>query len=97
MGYSTFYGVMEGKSADEAFATAIANDPAGTIAEKSSFILLKAPAGIEPRQFVFQLLADDDPRVCGRPAMVVGCVEVAENKFLFFYKDFWESEQSDGT
>lgn len=60
----------------------------GTIAEKSSFVVISVPAGKDPLQYANKLLDDGDPRVDDKwgPA---GCVKLREGVWYFFG---WASE-----
>jgi hypothetical protein len=91
MGGTTFTTRAKGKSAREAFDAAVSHAQfmhghggySGTIAEKSSFVVIGLPMGQDPKAFVEHLLEDDDPRVSDKwgPA---GCIKVAEDAYLFF-------------
>lgn len=96
MGAATFYQKARGKTAQEAFSQAVRDAKhayghagyTGTIAEKGSFVMIKAPAGVKAYAYAQQLVDDGDPRVDDQwgPA---GCIELAPGEYLFFG---WASE-----
>lgn len=55
----------------------------GTIAEKSSFVMIDVPEGTDPTSFINKLINDDDPRISDKwgPA---GCCKVGPEEYLFF-------------
>lgn len=91
MGADTFWVREKATSAKEAFKQAV--DDAryenghggytGTIAEKSSFVMIPVPAGTSPLEHARKLLDEDDGRISDKwgPA---GCVAVGEGEYLFF-------------
>lgn len=91
MGAAEFAVRVRGKTANEAFISVVENAQwqyghggyTGTIAEKSSFVLLHPPGGENPRTFAERLLREDDPRVSDKwgPA---GCVKTGPEEWLFF-------------
>jgi hypothetical protein len=91
MGATTFGCVSKGQSARAAFESAReaaqwrhGNEGyTGTVAEKSSFVLIAVPEGMEPLNYADQLLDEGDPRVDDKwgPA---GCVRVGEDHYYFF-------------
>jgi hypothetical protein len=74
MGGTAFTTRAKGKSAREAFDAAVSHAQfmhghggySGTIAEKSSFVVIGLPMGQDPKAFVEHLLEDDDPRVADK-------------------------------
>lgn len=96
MGATTFYTKAKGKTADEAFRTAV--DDAlykyghagytGTIAEKRSFVMIASPNTADPVEYADMLLERRDSRVDDKwgPA---GCIRVSDGEYLFFG---WASE-----
>ena len=92
MGATTFTQVGKGKTATEAFLTAVAEARhqyghggyTGTLAEKGTFVLIQPPEGADLRAFVADLLnKDDDPRISDKwgPA---GCVKLGPEEYVFF-------------
>lgn len=87
MGTSEFTITAYGKTPEEAFRTAVAEAQdeygnrgyTGTIAEKDSFVIIKVPAGTDPRTYASKLLNFDDPRICDKygPA---GCIDLGKSK-----------------
>jgi hypothetical protein len=104
MGASTFLNIAKGKTAQEAFTTAREqalydyghSGYSGTIAEKSSFVVvpfkgnseLRTDNIKEARRFADGLIDAGDPRIDDKwgPA---GCIDLGEGEFLFFG---WASE-----
>lgn len=96
MGATTFFTKVKGKTAREAFS--IAKEQAyyehghsgytGTIAEKSSFVMIAPPDGINPENYADDLMDNDDDRINDKwgPA---GCIKLEGNEYLFFG---WASE-----
>jgi hypothetical protein len=90
MGATTFTCEVEGNTASQAFRAAkeqaqyeYGHDGyTGTIAEKSSFIMMECPAGVDLYTHVYALL-DSHQRISDTwgPA---GCIKLAESKWLFF-------------
>jgi hypothetical protein len=91
MGASVFFQKAMGTSPKAAFSAARAQalydhghaGYSGTLAEKHSFVEIKAPDGLDPSGYAEKLISDGDVRVddkCG-PA---GCVRVGPEEFLFF-------------
>lgn len=95
MGAETFFQTGRGKTPKEAFAGARAQAAyehghggySGTLAEKTDFVLIDVPQGVDPKRYANQLIEDADERVDDKwgPA---GCVflreENGENVYLFF-------------
>lgn len=91
MGADTFSTIGNGKTAKEAFADAVETARfnhghagyTGTIAEKSAFTLIEAPATESARDFADSLLDADDERVSDKwgPA---GCIKLGGDEWLFF-------------
>ena len=96
MGATTFKTISTGKTAREAFTTATQNARwncgnsgyTGTIAEKSSFVMINVPAGKTASDYAEDLMDDGDPRIDDKygPA---GCIALGEDRFMFFG---WASE-----
>lgn len=96
MGACTFSTVASGKTAEEAFRAARERAQyehghggyTGTIAEKSQFTVINCPDGTNPSAYASALIDDGDPRIDDKwgPA---GCIDLGNNKFLFFG---WASE-----
>ena len=91
MGASDFYNFAKGKTAKEAFASAVEEAQyldghagySGTIAEKSAFRLISLPEGSDPEEYAQQLVNDCDPRIDDKwgPA---GCIQLPDHRWLFF-------------
>lgn len=91
MGACEFFNRAKGKTAQEAFDSAVAaaqwesghGGYTGTIAEKFSFTTITVPADQDPIEFANKLLADDDERISDKwgPA---GCVKIKDGEFYFF-------------
>ncbi len=91
MGANQFCNNGSGLTAKEAFSDLV--DDAlfeyghrgytGTIAEKSSFIMIQPNEGETPSQCARRLLSSDDRRIDDKwgPA---GCIKVSDGKWLFF-------------
>lgn len=91
MGAESFFHRARGATAKEAFRNAV-NQAAynhghsgytGTIAEKSSFVMIAVPSGENPLGYAQELVYDGDPRVDNKwgPA---GCIALGKDEFLFF-------------
>lgn len=98
MGGTTFYVFESGKTPEQAFDRAKSNaffmhghsGYTGTIAEKSSFVVIPNPEQEAPEKLAHRLIRDDDPRVADKWGDA-GCIEIGpdpQNKnltrFLFF-------------
>jgi hypothetical protein len=91
MGADTFGTRAKGKTAEEAFRSAVENAQwehghggySGTIAEKRSFTIIAVPQGMDCIEYANSLLDGDDPRVSDKwgPA---GCVKLDEGTWYFF-------------
>jgi len=91
MGAADFSCRARGKTAKEAFASAVLDAQyesghggyTGTIAEKYSFVMIQPTDGESPEDCANRLMEADDPRVSDKwgPA---GCVRVGEGEYLFF-------------
>ena len=91
MGASTFYTVQSGKTANEAFNSAVASAQydfghsgyTGSIAEKDSFVKIEVPNGVDPYVFADKLIDDCDERIDDKwgPA---GCIQLEDELFYFF-------------
>lgn len=91
MGASTFFDRVKGRTAKEAFQKAVEEalyyygheGYTGTIAEKSSFVMISVPAGKKPEDYANELINNSDRRVDDKwgPA---GCIKIAEEDYLFF-------------
>lgn len=91
MGASTFEVVARGKTAQEAFNSAVSQAQyesghggyTGTIAEKRSFTMIPLPQGRDPRDFINELIDKADPRIDDKwgPA---GCIDLGNGRFCFF-------------
>lgn len=99
MGACTFSTVGKGKTADKAFAAAVAQARhehghggyTGTIAEKYGYVLIEPPAGQsrdERKRFAWDLIDAGDRRVDDKwgPA---GCIPLGNDEWFFFG---WASE-----
>ena len=55
----------------------------GTIAEKTSFVMIPVPEGEDPYKYANKMLDKDDHQIADKwgPA---GCVKIADGEFLFF-------------
>lgn len=91
MGAASFIQIANGKTAKEAFARAV-EDAAfdhghsgytGTIAEKSEFVMISCPNGMDPEAFADDLLCEGDDRIDDKwgPA---GCIALGGDRWLFF-------------
>lgn len=91
MSAETFFHGASGKTAEEAFHKAVeeaqynwghAGDT-GTIAEKSSFVMIDLPEGMDPKKYADHLIGKDDDRIDDKwgPA---GCIDCGDGTFLFF-------------
>ena len=91
MGGNTFSQVGKGKTATEAFISAVKEAQhqyghggyTGTLAEKHEFTMITPPAGVDPVKFAHDLVDQGDPRVDDKwgPA---GCVKVGPDQWMFF-------------
>lgn len=91
MGIIDFDVIVKAKGAKSAFNKAIkearkihgTGGYSGTIAEKSSFIMITVPDGEDPCKYANKLLDNDDPLIQNKwgPA---GCVKIADGEFYFF-------------
>lgn len=95
MGADTFMITVSGKTAEAAFASALAaarymnghGGYTGTIAEKQSFVMIDVPRGEDARAYARKLIDDADVRIDDKwgPA---GCIKLGAGKddsqFLFF-------------
>lgn len=96
MGAVNFYCVSTGKNAKEAFRDAVYEARyqhghggyTGTIAEKNTFVMIPLAEGLDPFVYANQLIDDDDKRICDKWGDA-GCIQMEDNKFLFFG---WASE-----
>lgn len=91
MGAETFIERARGKTAQAAFE-AVSEQAAyehghggytGTIAEKSSFVMIQLPEGKDAEEYAEELIDDDDERISDKwgPA---GCIQIGPEQFLFF-------------
>lgn len=91
MGAQTFFTKENGATAREAFRKAVEKAQydyghggyTGTIAEKTSFVMISVPENQNPEAYASKLIDDADGRVDDKwgPA---GCIKVAANRYLFF-------------
>jgi hypothetical protein len=91
MGGQTFTVVAKGRTAREAFESALVEARheygnrgyTGSIAEKMSYILIMPPAGTDPGTYANAMLDQDDPRISDKwgPA---GCIQIDAGSWLFF-------------
>lgn len=91
MGADTFIQAAKGKTAQEAFASAVAEAQyqhghggyTGTLAQKHDFVQIAVPADKEPRAFAGELIEASDPRIDDKwgPA---GCIALSDGLWLFF-------------
>ena len=91
MGTIDFETISKAKGAKSAFNKAVKESRnihgtggySGTIAEKSSFVMINVPVGEDPYKYANKLLDKDDPQIADKwgPA---GCIKVADGEFLFF-------------
>lgn len=91
MGAEVFYQQAKGKSAKEAFQSAV--DQAhydyghagytGSIAEKDSFVMIDCPDDVDPISYADELITDCDDRIDDKwgPA---GCFDLKNGVYLFF-------------
>jgi hypothetical protein len=92
MGAEFFTHKSNGKTAQEAFEAAVKKAQydhghrgySGTIAEKSSFTMIKLPEGIEPGDYADLLNSKNDPRIDDKwgPA---GCFEIKPGEEYYFF------------
>jgi hypothetical protein len=91
MGASDFCVKGSGKTAKEAFNAAVEDARyehghsgyTGTIAEKDSFKMISVPDGIDPVEYAYQLLEEDDDRIADKWGSA-GCIKLGDDKWLFF-------------
>lgn len=91
MGSTTFFCLVKGKTAKNAFEYARYDARyehghggyTGTIAEKDSFVVIPLKEGIDPWVYADQLIADDDKRICDKWGDA-GCFDLGDDKYLFF-------------
>lgn len=91
MGTIDFETISKAKGAKSAFNKAVkearkshgTGGYSGTIAEKSSFVMITVPEGEDPYKYANKLLDKEDSRIENKwgPA---GCVKVSDGEFLFF-------------
>ena len=91
MGAEQFSNVVEGKTPKAAFLAAQEEARyehghggyTGTIAEKSTFVMISLMAGVDPHKYADELLAKGDSRIDDKwgPA---GCIDLGGGKYLFF-------------
>jgi hypothetical protein len=91
MGAETFTAVGKGKTAQEAFDKAVADARheygnrgyTGSLAEKTSYVMITPPPGVAPVKYASDLIDNDDPRISDKwgPA---GCIKMTEGVYLFF-------------
>ena len=91
MGTIDFETVSKARGAKSAFNKAVKEAKkihgeggySGTIAEKSSFVMITVPEGEDPSKYASKLLDKEDSRIENKwgPA---GCVKIADGEFLFF-------------
>jgi len=96
MGAAQFITMGKGKTAGEAFQSAVEEAGylyglggyTGTIAEKTSFVEIQCPEDKDPLENARELLDNDDPRIDDKwgPA---GCIKIKDDEYLFFG---WASE-----
>jgi hypothetical protein len=91
MGADSFTVVSIGKTAKAAFSAAVeqaryenGNDGySGTIAEKSSFVMITVPENVAPHDYVDQLFDADDDRISDKRGPA-GCINLGNDKWGFF-------------
>lgn len=96
MGSTTFEVIVKGDTAEDAFAKSreIAlmeygnRGYTGTIAEKTSFLLIEAPEGVSADDYADELIERCDPRIDDKWG-TAGCIQIKPGEFLFFG---WASE-----
>jgi hypothetical protein len=91
MGAMTFWHKARGKTALEAFRSAVEEAEydyghsgyTGTIAEKNEFTLIPVPSNMDPEEYAQELMDLDDERISDKwgPA---GCVDLGKDQYLFF-------------
>ena len=91
MGAEVFYTKSTGKTNQHAFKNAVDdahyahghNGYTGSIAEKSSFVMIDLPDGKKPEQYANELIDADDPRIIDKwgPA---GCFYLGKKEYFFF-------------
>jgi len=97
MGAVNFYHIEVGKNAKDAFQKAVEQAQydhghsgyTGTIAEKSSFVMIPLPDGMKPMELADKLMEEDDPRINDKWGDA-GCIAIPNtDEYLFFG---WASE-----
>lgn len=91
MGAETFSTIAKGKTAKDAFRSAVEQAQydhghsgyTGTIAEKCEFTIIPLPKDADPEKYAWQLIDDRDGRIDDKwgPA---GCIKIDAETFLFF-------------
>lgn len=91
MGASSFSVRAKGKTAAEAFNTAVQDalyayghdGYTGSIAEKNSYKMISVPDDADPYDYAEKLIEEDDRRIADKygPA---GCIKLADGEYLFF-------------
>ena len=91
MGAEVFYTKVKGDSAESAFKKAKEDafymyghrGYTGSIAEKSNFVVIPLPEGIDPGTYVDQLIDECDARIDSKwgPA---GCLSLGDGEYVFF-------------
>ena len=90
MGAMQFFQKGYGKTANKAFSDAISDAQfehgqggySGSILEKSEYVMLTVPEGVDPWDYA-ETASEEDPRVQDKwgPA---GCIDLSEGEYLFF-------------
>ena len=91
MGATTFATFAEGKTANEAFAQAREDafyyhghaGYTGTIAEKTTFVMIPVPEGADPLEYASKLIDEDDERVTKKWGDA-GCIDLKNDRYYFF-------------
>ena len=91
MGAQPFRCVADGESPKEAFKEAVkeaeymhgAGGYTGTIAEKSSWILIEPDPEMDPHEQAEEMIQNDHPDIQSKWG-AAGCLKLEENKYLFF-------------
>lgn len=91
MGAVAFQAIERGATPEVAFRIAVdsaqgyygSGGYTGTIAEKSTFVMVTPPEGFTPVQYADQMIELDDERINDKwgPA---GCIEIGYQTYLFF-------------
>jgi hypothetical protein len=91
MGAQVFMTTAAGKTADEAFRSAVSDalhenghgGYSGTIAEKHNFRMISFPEGEKAATYADRLIEEDDSRIRDKwgPA---GCIDMKNGRYLFF-------------